>query len=149
MFDFEHSISFGRNNTIRPKFVFGFADKTTPLMEQFSLGGENSFYGMLEYELRGRQILSTSLEYRVLVPYKLFFDTYFAVRYDLGQIWENAEDIRFKDLRHGIGLSALFDTPIGKASFSAGKSFILSKSIDKDSFVFGPYTFYFSIGYDL
>lgn len=149
MFDFEHSISFGKYNTIRPKFVFGFADKTTPLMEQFSLGGENSFFGMLEYELRGRQILTASLEYRLLAPYKLFFDTYISFRYDLGQIWENAEDIRFKDLRHGVGLSAMFDTPIGKASFSAGKSFILSKSLNQDSFVFGPYTFYFSIGYDL
>lgn len=149
MFDFEHSISFGNANTVKPKFVFGFADKTTPLMEQFSLGGENSFFGMLEYELRGRQVLSTSLEYRYLIPYRLFFDTYVAARYDLGQIWENAEDIRFKDLRHGVGLSAMFDTPIGKASFSAGRSFKIGNGINNNTFVFGPYTFYFSIGYDL
>jgi len=149
MFDFEHSVSIGRYGTFHPKFIFGFADKTTPLMEQFSLGGEDSFFGMLEDELRGRQIMTASLEYRFLIPYKLFFDTYLAVRYDLGQMWENAEDIRFRDLRHGIGFSALFDTPIGKASFSAGKSFITNKGITKDSFMFGPYTFYFSIGYDL
>lgn len=149
LFDFEHNITFGRINTLRPKFIFGFADKTTPLIEQFSLGGENSFFGMMEYELRGRQILSTSLEYRIFLPYKLFFDTYLSVRYDLGQIWENAEDIRFKDLRHGIGLSALFNTPIGKASFSAGRSFIINKGLSQESFMFGPYTFYFSIGYDL
>jgi NTE family protein len=149
MFDFEHYVSIGKNNTIRPQFIFGFADKTTPLMEQFSLGGEDSFFGMLEDELRGRQILSTSLEYRILLPYKLFFDTYLSARYDLGQIWENAEDIRFKDLRHGLGLSLLFDTPIGKASFSAGRSFFTNKGLNQDSFMFGPYTFYFSIGYDL
>jgi NTE family protein len=149
MFDFEHSISFGAYNTIRPKFIFGFADKTTPLMEQFSLGGEDSFFGMLEDELRGRQILSASMEYRFLIPYKLFFDTYISARYDLGQIWENAEDIRFKDLRHGIGASIIFDTPIGKASFSAGRCFLTNKGIDLNSFMFGPYTFYFSIGYDL
>jgi NTE family protein len=149
MFDFEHNISIGKYNTIKPKFIFGFADKTTPLMEQFSLGGENSFFGMLEDELRGRQILSTSLEYRILLPYKLFFDTYLSARYDLGQIWENAEDIRFKDLRHGIGLSVLFDTPIGKASFSGGRSFFTNKGLNQNSFMFGPYTFYFSIGYDL
>lgn len=148
-FNFEHTISFWKINTIHPRFVFGFADKTTPLMEHFSLGGENSFYGMLENELRGRQILTTSLEYRVLLPYKLFFDTYLSARYDLGQIWENAEDIRFKDLRHGVGLSALFNTPIGKASFSVGKCFIINKGLAKNSFMFGPYTFYFSIGYDL
>ena len=149
LFDFEHSVSIGKYSTFHPKFIFGFADKTTPLMEQFSLGGEDSFYGMLEDELRGRQILTASIEYRFLIPYKLFFDSYLAFRYDLGQIWENAQDIRFKDLRHGIGLSAMFDTPIGKASFSAGRSFFTNKGIKKDSFMFGPYTFYFSIGYDL
>jgi outer membrane protein assembly factor BamA len=149
LFDFEHYVSFGNHSTFRPKFTFGFADKTTPLMEQFSLGGEESFFGMLENELRGRQILSTSIEYRVLLPYKLFFDTYLSLRYDLGQIWENAEDIRFRDLRHGLGLSALFDTPIGKASFSAGKSFLINSGLNQSSFMFGPYTFYFSIGYDL
>lgn len=149
LFDFEHTISIGKINTIHPKFVFGFADKTTPLMEHFSLGGENSFFGMLENELRGRQLLSASLEYRILLPYKLFFDTYLSARYDLGQIWENADDIRFKDLRHGIGLSALFNTPIGKASFSVGRSFLINRGLTQDSFMFGPYTFYFSIGYDL
>ncbi len=149
LFDFEHSLSIGKINTLKPKFIFGFADKTTPLIEQFSLGGENSFFGMLENELRGRQILTASLEYRILFPYKLFFDTYLSTRYDLGQIWDNAEDIRFKDLRHGIGFSILFNTPIGKASFSVGKSFLINKGLKQDSFMFGPYTFYFSIGYDL
>jgi outer membrane protein assembly factor BamA len=149
MFGFEQYFSFGKNNTIKPKFVFGFADKTTPLMEQFSLGGENSFYGMVEDELRGRQILTASIEYRYLLPVRLFFDTYVSTRYDLGQMWENADDIRFKDLRHGIGLSVSFDTPVGKASFSAGKSFIINRGLKENSFMFGPYTFYFSIGYDL
>ncbi|MCX6164631.1 MAG: BamA/TamA family outer membrane protein, partial [Ignavibacteriae bacterium] len=149
LFDFEHSITIGKINTIRPRFIFGFADKTTPLMEHFSLGGENSFYGMLENELRGRQLLTASLEYRILIPYKLFFDTYLSARYDLGQIWDNAEDIRFKDLRHGIGFSAMFNTPIGKASFSVGRSFLVNKGLTQESFMFGPYTFYFSIGYDL
>jgi NTE family protein len=104
---------------------------------------------MIEDELRGRQILKASLEYRYFLPYKLFFDTYFSVRYDLGRMWENAEDIRFKDLRHGIGLTASFDTPLGEASFSVGKSLIINRGLKKDSFIFGPYTYYFSIGYEL
>jgi NTE family protein len=146
---FEQNISFGTSSNLKPKFLFGFEDKTAPLAEQFSLGGENSFYGMVENELRGRQILSLSLEYRWTIPYRLFFDTYLSTRYDLGQIWENAEDIRFKDFRHGIGLSLQFDTPVGKASFSGGKSFIIHKGFNSDSFIWGPYTFYFSIGYEL
>lgn len=137
-----------RSNLI-PKFIFGFVDKTTPLNDQFSFGGENLFYGMVEDELKGRQILVASLQYRYLMPIKIFFPTYLAARYDLGRLWENPEDIRFKDLRHGIGISLMFDTPIGKASVSGGKCFIIYKGIGKDTFVFSPFAFYFSIGYDL
>lgn len=138
-----------KSQTLRPRFIFGFADKTTPLTEQFSLGGEKSFFGLVDNELRGRQILETSLEYRYLFPYKIFFDTYLSIRYDIGNIWQVTEDIRFKDLRHGLGFTAAFDTPLGEASFSVGRSFLIKKGFKKDSFIFGPYDFYFSIGYDI
>ncbi|MDZ4712217.1 MAG: patatin-like phospholipase family protein [bacterium] len=139
----------GRNQTLRPRFIFGFADKTTPLTEQFSLGGERSFFGMVEDELRGRQILETSIEYRYLFPYRIFFDTYLSIRYDVGNVWQVTEDIRFRDLKHGLGLTAGFDTPVGEASFSVGKSFLFRKGLTEDSLIFGPYDFYFSIGYDI
>ncbi len=148
-FDLTHSIPIHYGHVLKPKFIFGFADKTTPDYELFSLGGENSFYGMVEDQLLGRQILLASLEYRYLLPVKIFFDTYVSFRYDLGRIWENSEDIRFKDLRHGLGFAALFDTPIGKASFSTGRTFYTTKGFKPGSFIWGPYTFYFSIGYDI
>lgn len=134
---------------LKPKLCFGFADLTTPFAEQFDMGGEESFMGMLENQLRGRQVFITSLEFRYKFPFKIFFDTYLAFRYDLGKIWEKSEDIRFKDLRHGLGLSGQFDTPIGKASFSVGRSFIVNSGLTANSFIWGPYTFYFSLGYDL
>jgi outer membrane protein assembly factor BamA len=146
---YDQYFTIAKSQIIRPRFIFGFGDKTTPLTEQFSLGGEKSFYGMVDDELRGRQILEASLEYRYLFPYKLFFDTYFSIRYDLGNVWQVTEDIRFKDLRHGVGLSTSFDTPVGQASFSVGKSFLIKKGLTEDSFIFGPYDFYFSIGYDI
>jgi len=148
-FELSHNISLNRNSVLKPKFVFGFADKTTPDYDFFSLGGENSFYGMLEDEIRGRQILLASIEYRHLLPIQIFFDTYLSVRYDLGQVWKNAEDIQFKDLMHGLGLALLFDTPLGKASFSSGRSFIINQGFTKKSLIWGDYTFNFSIGYDL
>jgi NTE family protein len=148
-FDISHYFSLGKPSVIKPKFIFGFGDKTTPAYELFSLGGENSFYGMVEDEMRGRQILLGSLEYRYLLPFQLFFDSYLAARYDLGRVWENTEDIRFKDLRHGIGVAAMFDTPIGKASFSVGRTFIIRNGFAEGSIVKGNYVFYFSIGYDL
>jgi len=42
--------------TLHPKIVFGFADQTLPLSQQFYLGGEDSFYGLNEDDSRGRQI---------------------------------------------------------------------------------------------
>lgn len=148
-FSYEQYLPVANSQTLKPKFIFGFADRTTPLTEQYSIGGEKSFFGMVDDELRGRQILEFSLEYRYLFPYKIFFDTYFSFRYDLGNVWQVTDDIRFKDLRHGIGLTAAFDTPIGEASFSAGRSFIVKNGFNNNSFVFGPYNFYFSIGYDI
>ena len=146
--NFEHYFPLGKYNNLRPKLVFGFADKTTPIQDMFSMGGQNSFFGMFQDELRGNQIFTASLEYRFNSPVKLFFDTYFKFRYDLGRVWENTEAVRFKDLRHGIGATLAFNTPIGEASFSAGKTFLIQKGINKDSFIFGPYVFYYSIGYD-
>ncbi len=148
-FDIIHNIALGSPSVLRPKFVFGFADKTTPDYEVFSLGGEDSFYGMVEDEMRGRQVLLASLEYRYRLPVKFFFDTYLSARYDLGRAWENAEDIRFKDLKHGIGFAILFDTPLGKTSLSAGKMFIITKGLTSESLNWGPTTFYFSMGYNL
>lgn len=148
-FSYEQYFPILKSMAIRPRFIFGFADNTTPLSEQYSIGGEKSFYGMVLDELRGRQIMEISLEYRYLFPYRLFFDTYIGVRYDLGNVWQFTQDIRFKDLRHGIGLTTAFDTPVGEASFSVGQSFLIKNGIQKDSFIFGPVDLYFSFGYDI
>lgn len=148
-FDIAHNISLGSPSVLRPKFVFGFADKTTPDYEIFSLGGEDSFYGMVEDEMRGRQVLLASMEYRYRLPVKFFFDTYLSARYDLGRAWENADDIRFKDLKHGVGFALQFDTPLGKTSLSLGKMFIITKGFSSGSLNWGPTTFYFSMGYNL
>lgn len=147
--NFSYNFSLSQRLNLKPKICFGFADLTTPIAEQFYMGGEESFMGMLENQLRGRQIFVSSAELRYNFPYKLFFDTYLAFRYDLGSVWEKSEDIRFKDLRHGIGLSAQFDTPLGKTSFSVGRTFLVNKGLTSNSFIWGPYTFYFSLGYDL
>ncbi len=147
--NYELYIPLGQKFTLKPRFIFGFADRTTPFQEQFSLGGESSFFGMVEDQLRGRQKLETSVELRYILPIKIFFDTYVKFRYDLGRVWENSEDIRFRDLRHGLGMSISFDSPIGEASFSVGRTFLINKGFTDKSFLFGPYTFYYSIGYDL
>jgi len=134
-------------HVISPKIQIGFGDKTLPLSEQFSLGGLYSFFGAHENEFRGRQVFLTSLMYQFKFPFKIFFDTYAWFRYDIGSTWAEQEQIRFKDLRHGIGGAISFDTPIGPADFSMGRSFIISQGLTENSFVWGDVLFYFSIGH--
>jgi NTE family protein len=145
-FEYKNYFSISSRSVISPKISFGFADKTLPLSEQYSLGGQESFYGMNYSEYRGRQIFLTSLMYRYKLPFLIFFDTYLKARYDLGWTWEEQEQIRFNDLRHGIGGAISFDTPIGPAEFAVGRSFLLKK--DQPGVVsWGDVLFYFSIGY--
>ena len=145
--DLKYYFTLAANHVIAPRIQIGFGDKTLPLSEQFILGGQYSFFGAHENEFRGRQIFLASLMYQNKLPFKIFFDTYALFRYDLGSTWDVQEQIRFKDLRHGIGGTLSFDTPIGPADFSIGRSFIINKGLKEGSFSWGDVLFYFSVGH--
>lgn len=145
-FYYRNNTSFDRH-TFTPIILAGFADNNMPQIEFFNLGGEDNFFGLREYEQRGRQIFKSSLEYRYKMEGKLFFDTYLSFRYDLGSVWTQPSEIKFSDLKHGFGGSILFDTPVGPAKFSIGKSFYFSEN--PNSTIYGPFLFYFSIGMKL
>ncbi|MHC1736417.1 MAG: patatin-like phospholipase family protein [Ignavibacteriaceae bacterium] len=146
-FEFTGYFSLNETHTLSSSFRLGFADKTQPLSRQYSLGGQYSFFGMRENEMRGRQVFKTSFEYRALLPVKLFFNTYFHFRYDLGSMWTIQEEIRFSDLKHGLGATLSLDTPIGPTDFALGRSFVFTKNLAENPISFGPLHFYFSIGY--
>jgi NTE family protein len=145
--DFRYFLKLGNRSAVVPRLKIGFSDNTTPLTEQFFLGGMESFLGMRENEFRGRQIFLTSLMYRLKLPFQVFFDTYIKLRYDLGTTWQEPSQIRFKDLRHGLGSILSFDTPIGPAEFAVGRSFLLNKKLPENPVSWGEIFFYFSIGY--
>ena len=145
--DFRYFFNLSKLSTLIPRIKIGFSDNTTPLTEQFFLGGMESFLGMRENEFRGRQIFLTSLMYRLKLPFRIFFDTYIKLRYDLGNTWQEQSQIRFKDLRHGIGSILSFDTPIGPAEFAVGRSFLLNEKFTENPVRWGDVFFYFSIGY--
>ena len=146
-FDYKSYFTLNNIHTFSPRIMMGFGDKTMPITDLYSLGGQNSFFGMRENEYRGRQIFLASLEYRYKFPFIIFFDTYFKIRYDLGSVWEFQDELRFKDLRHGIGTSLSFNTPIGPADFSIGRSFLFTKNLPGNPLSWGELFFYFSIGY--
>lgn len=146
-FDYSGNFSFGEKHTIKPRVIFGFADETLPLSQQFNFGGQSNFFGYRDYEFRGRQILVSSLQYRYKIPINFYFDTYFTLRYDLGSSWTRQEQIRFRNLKHGLGLTISFDTPIGPADFSVGRSLYLRDTSPNRILTRGPLMFYFTIGY--
>ncbi len=145
--DYQFNVTFSDRHTVGTGFKVGVADKTLPITQQYSLGGQNSFFGMRENEFRGRQIFTGCLDYRYFLPFKIFFDTYFQIRYDIGSTWAVPDQIRFADLRHGVGATLSFDTPIGPADFSVGRSFLFVRNLPNDPVKLGPTFFYFSIGY--
>jgi NTE family protein len=146
-FDYRNFLRLSSVSVLSTRINMGFADKTLPLTQQYSLGGLDSFFGMREDEYRGRQIFLTSLIYRYKLPFSIFFDTYVQARYDLGNVWEIQEQIKFKNLKHGIGFGISLDTPIGPADFALGRSFLFTKDLPKNPISWGDVQFYFSIGY--
>lgn len=148
-FNYEFFASSSERHTLHPRIQFGYGDKTLPLAEQFILGGQSSFYGMRENEFFGRQIFSASMEYRYLLPFQILFDSYISFRYDIGTTWEVPEQIKFRDLRHGIGFSVALDTPIGPSEFGVGKSFLFIRDLPNTELSLGPTRLYFSIGVGL
>ncbi len=146
---FEGYAPLSATGTIIASGEIGFADQTLPLSQQFSLGGLRSFYGMRQDEFRGRQLLKLGLDYRYQLPFKVFFDTYLTAGYNIGSIWEQEEKIKIKGLQHGVAFGISFDTPIGPADFSLGRSFKFVSSLTggENLVSWGPVQFYFSIGY--
>jgi predicted acylesterase/phospholipase RssA len=143
------NINFGKHN-IAPSLFFGAGDRTLPYPEFFSLGGQDNFFGMREYEEMGRQVFRTSVDYRLELPsfLSLFnMKSYASARYDLGSIWEMPEEIKFSTLKHGVGASISIDTPIGPAVFSVGRSFSFVRMNEKTSHIrWSDVLLYFRLG---
>lgn len=130
--------------TFKPQVIFGFADLSTPFPEFFSLGRNESLLGFREDELRGRQVFSAIVDIRYRLPYKIYFDTYITFQYGIGSAWGQFETIKISDLKHSLGITLGFDTPIGPANFSIGKGFYFIKN--PNTIVWGPLQTSFSIG---
>lgn len=142
---FSPTVTISRLHTLIPSVAIGVGDKTLPQFQSFSLGGINSFYGLNEYEKRGRQMVQGSMTYQVKIPYIQLFPTFFSVRYDLGATWLEPEQIKFSAFVHGIGAQVGFKTPIGLVRFGIGENFAFAND-DKKPLLLNKPRFYFSIG---
>lgn len=146
---YESYATWGGSHTFHPRLVVGFADRTMPLGQQFRLGGRESFFGANEDDRRGRQLLLLNVEYRFQLPFRLLFDTYFRVRYDLGSLAAVPEEIKFAAFRHGIGAELALDSPVGPVILAVGRSFTFVRDLPQNPLQSGPYIFYFLVGYQI
>jgi len=118
---FEFYTTFLKRNTIHSKLLWGTSDLTTPFIEQFRLGGKDSFFGLRENEHIGRHIIAGSMEYRYEFPFGFPVDFYWSLQFNIGATWKDAVDIQPKDFIQGMGTSLSANTPIGPISFSGGR----------------------------
>ncbi len=107
-------------HTLHPKFVFGTADHTMPYVRWYRLGGLDSFYGYSRDQLRGRQILLLSGEYRYRIPWRLVAPLHLSARFDWGGSWDEADNAAFTDMISGIGIKASLDSPLGPIEIAWG-----------------------------
>jgi NTE family protein len=119
------------------RLLGGLGDESLPFSENFRIGGLHSFYGLLDNELFGKQVILTNFEYRYKLPFKKLTDTYFSIRYDLGAIWQSPNLItKSEDFFSGFGGYFGVDTFLGPLYLGWGKASL------------GRENFYLSLGFN-
>lgn len=112
-----------KDNVGRIRFLGGLGDETLPFSENFRIGGLHSFYGLLDNELYGRQVVLFNFEYRYKLPFQLLTDTYFSLRYDFGNVWARSKLIlEPEDFFSGFGGYLGFDTFLGPLYMGWGRT---------------------------
>ncbi len=99
-----------------PRLAVGLSRSGLPASERFYLGGTHSFAGFRTHQLTGDKVLKMSHEIRVKLPFRL----YLSLRYDVGEVYNSADQMKLSRLRHGLGVIAALDSPIGPFEFGYG-----------------------------
>ncbi len=121
----------GKYINYRPKVALGISRAGLPPSEEFYLGGMDSFAGFRTNQLAGDKSFILSNEIRFKLPLML----YVIGRHDMGEVYKSTEQIKFRNLRHGLGLFVALDGPLGPLEFGYG---IVDGDLDR---------YYLSIGF--
>jgi NTE family protein len=127
---------FFRRFVLHPRIRWGTADLTTPFAKQYRFGGMESFWGLPEEAMTGRQFFIFSGEARWRVPWFRWVESHVSFRYDLGGAWLRVRDLQARDFRQGMGFMYSVQTPFGPVQAAIGK-------LDGEKRA----RFYFSAGY--
>jgi outer membrane protein assembly factor BamA len=110
------------NHTWHLRFKAGVGDEAVPFSETYRLGGLHSFFGLLENQFYGRQIVLMNSEYRLKLPVHLMNGVYLGGRFDFGGIWEQPELLfDAEDFFSGAGIYLAVDTLFGPLYMAYGQ----------------------------
>lgn len=152
----EENIQLGRETTLQLSGLFGLSSISVPVSEKFFLGGPGTSYsqqfiGLKENDLPGNNIVAVGIHFRYKPSFALFFPTSIVFHYNVGNAWDDRDDISFAQLIHGTGTSLIWETPLGPARFTVSKAFAFLKTAansGSSSLGFSDTIFYFSLGHD-
>lgn len=121
----------GKHLNYHPKLSVGLSRSGLPPSEKFYLGGMHSFVGFRTEQLSGDKLLVLTNELRLKLPLRL----YLTARYDMGDVYTATDQIKLRNVRHGVGLFLALDSPLGPFEFGYG---VADSDTDR---------FYLNIGY--
>lgn len=152
----EENMAFSKQVSGQLRLSLGFSSDGLPFSEMFFLGGAGSpyshrFIGLKENDRIGKNIAALGANFRYSPPFDLIFPSSFLLYYNAGNVWQQRTDMSTGDLIHGFGAGVNWDTPLGPASFTAGKAFTFDSETDDDdnsSARFAETVFYFNFGHE-
>jgi NTE family protein len=103
---------------LRLRGSMGISQDGLPLYDRFYLGGTRSFIGYRVDQLSGDKYLLGNFELR----WGPIYGFYLHGRYDMGEVFDRFEQLRFKRLRHTVGLQLALDTPLGPICLAYGRA---------------------------
>jgi len=76
---------------------------------QLTLGGDNGLRGYSDRYLNGTKLLLTNIEYRIFTPVKILtVGLGVAAFFDAGNVWDDREKVRIRDLKTNAGIGIRF-----------------------------------------
>lgn len=141
--DFQRWIPLARRYTLYLRLRGGYAERSAPTYEKFSLGGLNDFGGLHVREVLGNQLLAGSVGLRFDLLSRFLAEAFLTMRYDFGQIVDGADVLELKRsfFRQGTNLSFGLNTLLGPVEIAYGWA-VSYKDIPQNHLV------YFSVGHE-
>ncbi|MFH2054893.1 MAG: patatin-like phospholipase family protein [bacterium] len=103
---------------LRLRGSLGISDNGLPIYDRFYLGGSRNFIGYRIDQLSGDKYLLGTSELR-LGPWN---SLYLSLRYDMGEVFDRFEQLRFQHFRHTVGAQLALSTPLGPIAVAYGRA---------------------------